>query len=51
MSSPHTESRSRTLSRWGEVNRPVRIPIEHAVAAATRAAVVFPFVPVTWIVG
>ena len=33
------------------MNRPVEIPCAHATAAATRAAVVLPFVPVAWIVG
>ena len=49
--SPQTSKRSVTESRCGEVNRPVEIPCAHATAAATRAAVVLPFVPVAWIVG
>ena len=45
------ESRSRTERRCGDVKRPVVTPCAQEMSAAARAIVVFPFVPVTWIVG
>src|SRR5881397_2875567 len=51
MVSPHTEIRSVTECRCGEVYNPAVRPCSHARAAMRRAVVVFPFVPVTWIVG
>ena len=49
--SPQISNRSVTDARCGEVNRPVDRPCAQAIDAASRAVVVFPFVPVTWIVG
>jgi hypothetical protein len=49
--SPQISNLSTTESRCGDVNWPVVNPCAHAIAAMRRAVVVFPFVPVTWIVG
>ena len=51
MSTSHTDRRSVTDSRCGDVYSPVVSPCAHAIDVATRAAVPLPFVPVTWIVG
>src|SRR6266540_4779511 len=51
MVSPHTEIRSVTECRCGEVYRPAVRPCSQARSAMRRAVVVLPFVPVTWIVG
>ena len=51
MSAPHTANRSVTSTRCGDRYRPVVSSCAQATAAAARAAVDFPFVPVTWIVG
>ena len=51
MSCPQTQKRSVTDSKWGDVYRPTVIPCAHATDAATRAAVVLPLVPVTWMEG
>ncbi len=51
MGSPHTEIRSVTECRCGEVYRPALSPCAQARSAMRRAVVVLPFVPVTWMVG
>ena len=48
---PSKQIRSRASSRWGEVNRPVRRPNWRRSDSMTRAVVVLPFVPVTWMTG
>src|SRR5918996_4545068 len=49
--SPQIWIRSVTDRRCGDVNKPVTSPCAHASAETSRAVVVLPFVPVTWIVG
>ena len=39
------------MRRCGDVKSPDFTPCAQAMSAAARAIVVFPFVPVTWIVG
>ena len=51
ISTPQTDRRSRHRCRCGDVKSPGVTPWAHAISAAARAIVVFPFVPVTWIVG
>ena len=46
---PSMQMRSRTDSRCGEVNRPVRSPRSRRSASTIREVDVFPFVPVMWI--
>ena len=49
--SPHTDRRSVTDATCGEMNVPVVRPCAQASAVVSRAMVVLPFVPVTWIDG
>jgi hypothetical protein len=49
--SPSSVIRSRTVSRCGLVNRPVRNPASRNSASIIRAVEVLPLVPVRWITG
>jgi hypothetical protein len=51
MGSPEKAIRSRTLCRWGEVNRPVFRPISRRRESMMRVVDVLPFVPVRWMTG
>ena len=49
--SPERAIRSRTLCRWGDVNRPVFSPISRSSESMMRVVDVLPFVPVRWMTG